>query len=72
MGGAGPAGDQVFSQLLADALIPVSEERETENGENETSGGKEEETSSRLGRREHSLFSQNVRTCFLFPKFILC
>ncbi|XP_053504849.1 transcription factor TFIIIB component B'' homolog isoform X2 [Ictalurus furcatus] len=60
VGGAGPAGDQVFSQLLADALVPVSEERETENGENETSGGKEEETSSRLGRRERSLFSQNT------------
>ncbi|XP_058271050.1 transcription factor TFIIIB component B'' homolog isoform X1 [Hemibagrus wyckioides] len=47
VGGTGPDGDQVFSQLLPDALIPVSEEGESEKRENETSRGKEEESSSR-------------------------
>ncbi|KAB5549337.1 hypothetical protein PHYPO_G00066190 [Pangasianodon hypophthalmus] len=60
VGGTGPAGDQVFSQLLPDVLIPVSEEQETENRENETSRGKEEESSSRIRRREHSPLTQNI------------
>ncbi|KAK3555537.1 hypothetical protein QTP86_021799 [Hemibagrus guttatus] len=47
VGGTGPGGNQVFSQLLPDALIPVSEEGESEKRENETSRGKEEESSSR-------------------------
>ncbi|XP_060791306.1 transcription factor TFIIIB component B'' homolog isoform X3 [Neoarius graeffei] len=58
--GTGPAGDQVLSQLLPDALIPISEERETENRENETSRRQEEESWSQVRRREHSPLSQNV------------
>ncbi|MCI4387019.1 hypothetical protein PGIGA_G00069340 [Pangasianodon gigas] len=60
VGGTGSAGDQVFSQLLPDALIPVSEEQETENRENETRRGKEEESSSRIRRREPSPLTQNI------------
>ncbi|XP_046723756.1 transcription factor TFIIIB component B'' homolog isoform X1 [Silurus meridionalis] len=52
--GTGPAGDQVFSQLLTDPLIPVSEERETENRENESRRGKKKQSSSQARRGEHS------------------
>ncbi|KAI5096289.1 hypothetical protein C0J45_13183 [Silurus meridionalis] len=54
VGGTGPAGDQVFSQLLTDPLIPVSEERETENRENESRRGKKKQSSSQARRGEHS------------------
>ncbi|XP_047661574.1 transcription factor TFIIIB component B'' homolog isoform X2 [Tachysurus fulvidraco] len=60
VGGAGPDGDQVISQLLPDALIPVSEEGDAEKRGNETSRRREEESSSQLRRREHSPLTQNM------------
>ncbi|KAI5612746.1 hypothetical protein C0J50_4478 [Silurus asotus] len=58
VGGTGPAGDQVFSQLLTDPLIPVSEERENENRENESRRGKKKQSSSQARRGEHSPLMQ--------------
>ncbi|GAA6068883.1 transcription factor TFIIIB component B'' homolog isoform X2, partial [Tachysurus ichikawai] len=60
VGGAGPDGDQVISQLLPDALIPVSEEGDAEKLENETSRRKEEVSSSQLRRRERCPLTQNM------------
>lgn len=68
MGDTGPAGDQVFSQVFPDALIPVSEDEETEKRGNETSRRVDEESPSRLPKeKECSPLEQNVRTCSLFP-----
>ncbi|XP_053334438.1 transcription factor TFIIIB component B'' homolog [Clarias gariepinus] len=61
VGNTGPAGDQVFSQVFPDALIPVSEDEETEKRGNETSRRVDEESPSRLPKeKECSPLEQNI------------